>query len=56
MIKGVSKTIKNETKEQKAGFLGMLLGKLGASLLGILLTGKSTMRAGEDMIKTGQDF
>ena len=33
-LKGVTKTIKNETKEQKGGFLSMLLGTLGASLLG----------------------
>ena len=36
----VTKTIKNKTKEQKGGFLSMLLGTLGASLLGILLVGK----------------
>ena len=40
LLKGVTKTIKNETKEQKEGFLSMLLGTLGASLLGNLLTGK----------------
>ena len=40
IIKSVSKTIQNEAKEQKDGFLGMLLGALGASLLGNLLTGK----------------
>ena len=40
LIKGVSKTIKNEAKEQKGGFIGMLLGTLGASLLGNLLTDK----------------
>ena len=45
-IKGVTKTIKNETKEQKGGFLSMLLGTLGASLLGNLLTGKRILRAG----------
>ena len=39
LLKGVTKTIKNETKEQKGGFLRMLLGTLGASLLGSLLTG-----------------
>ena len=39
LLKGVSKTIKNETKEQRGGFLSMLLGTLGASLLGNLLTG-----------------
>ena len=33
LLKEVTKTIKNETKEQKGGFLSMLLGKLGASLL-----------------------
>ena len=32
LLKGVTKTIKNETKEQKGGFLSMLLGTLGASL------------------------
>ena len=40
LLKGVTKTIKNETKEQKGGFLSMLLGTLGASLLGNLLTRK----------------
>ena len=49
LLKGVSKTIKNETKEQKGGFLSMLLGTLGASLLGNLLTGgKGIVRAGEE--------
>ena len=46
LIKGVTKTIKNETKEQKGGFLSMLLGTLGASLLGNLLAGKEIVRAG----------
>ena len=46
LLKGVTKTIKNETKEQKRGFLSMLLGTLGASLLGNLLTGKGILRAG----------
>ena len=46
LLKGVTKTIKNETKEQKGGFLSMLLGTLGASLLGNLLTGKGILRAG----------
>ena len=40
LLKGVSKTIENEIKEQRGGFLSMLLGTLGASLLGNLLTGK----------------
>ena len=46
LLKGVTKTIKNETKEQKGGFLSMLLGTLGASFLGNLLTGKGIVRAG----------
>ena len=46
LIKGVTKTIKNETKKQKGGFLSMLLGTLGASLLGNLLSGKGILRAG----------
>ena len=46
MIKGVTKTINNETKEQKGGFLSMLLGTSGVSLLGNLLTGKGILRAG----------
>ena len=37
LIKNVSETIQNETKEQTEGFLSMLLGKLGSSLLGNLL-------------------
>ena len=44
--KGVTKTIKNEIKEQKGGFLSVLLGTLRASLLGNLLTGKRILRAG----------
>ena len=46
LLKGVTKTIKNETKEQKGGFLSMLLGTLGASLLPNLLAGKGIARAG----------
>ena len=45
-LKGVTKTIKNKTKEQKGGFLSMLLGTLGASLLGNILEGKGIVRAG----------
>ena len=39
-LKELIKTIKNETKEQKGGFVSMLLGTLGTSLLGNLLAGK----------------
>ena len=55
MLKGVTKTIENEAKEQRGGFLSMLLGTLGASLLGSLLTGgKGMMRAGEEMVRAGK--
>ena len=47
MLKGVTETVQNEVKEQKRGFLSMLLGTLGASLLGNLLTGKGIYRAGK---------
>ena len=54
LLKGVTKTIENETKEQRGGFLSMLLGTLGASLLGNLLTGrKGMMRAGEGIVRAG---
>ena len=55
LIKGVSKTIKNEAKEQKGEFFGMLLVKLGASFLGNLLTGKGN-RASEGTSRVGQNF
>ena len=45
LLKGVTKIIKNKTKEQKVEFLSMLLGSLGASLLGNMLTGKGIVRA-----------
>ena len=43
LLKGVTETIKNEIKEQKGGFLGMLLGTI---LLGNMLEGKGMLRAG----------
>ena len=45
MLKGVTETVQNEIKEQKGGFLSMLLDTLGASLLGNLLTGRGIYRA-----------
>ena len=55
LLKGVTKTIENETKEQRGGFLGMLLGTLGGSLLGNLLTGgKGIVCAGEGVIRGGE--
>ena len=57
LLKGVRATIQNEAKEQRGGFLSMLLGTLGASLLGDLLTkhlsGKGVIRAGEGAIRAG---
>ena len=46
LLKGVTKTFKNYKKKQKGGFLNMLLGTLGASLLGNLLSGKGIVKAG----------
>ena len=63
LINSIKVAVKNEAKEQKGGFLNMLLGKLGASLLGSMLAGKGVTRgsdgitqAGKGVIKTGQDF
>ena len=57
LLKGVSETIQHEAKEQKGEFLSMLLGTLGASLLGDILSkglsGKGVIRAGEGTIKAG---
>ena len=45
LLKGVTKTLQSEVKEQKGGFLSMLLDILGASLLGNLLAGRGVNRA-----------
>ena len=52
-LKGVSETIQNEAKEQKGGFLSVLLGTLGASLLENMLAGKGINRAGDGTIRVG---
>ena len=61
LLKGVTESVQNEVKEQKGGFLSMLLGTLGASLLGNLLTGKGVNkkgkrihRAGEGIVRAGE--
>ena len=54
LLKGVTKTIENETKEQRGGFLSMLLGAIGASLLGNLLSGKGLPRASEGIVRAGE--
>ena len=57
LLKGVSETIQHEAKEQRGGFLGMLLGTLGAFLLSDVLSkglsGKGVIRAGEGTIRAG---
>ena len=55
-IKCVTETIKNEAKKQKWGFLGILSGTLGATLLASLLIGKEKIKAGEDTIRVGEKF
>ena len=55
LLDDVSKTIENDVKVQKGGFLSMLLGTIGASLLGnLLMGGKGIVRAGEGIIRAGQ--
>ena len=53
LLKGVSETIQHEPKEQRGGFLSMLLGTLVASLLGDILSGKGVIRAGKGTNRTG---
>ena len=57
LLKGVSETIQHQAKEQRGGFLSMLLGTLGASLFGDILSkglsGKGVLRAGEGTIRAG---
>ena len=56
LLKGVTETNQKEVKEQKGGFLSMLLGTLGPSLLGNLLTGQGVYRAGKDkeIVRAGE--
>ena len=56
LLKGISETIKDEAKEQKGGFLSILLGTLGASLLGNILAGKGGIKAGEGTARVGYRF
>ena len=57
LLDGITETVKNEVKEQKGGFLSMLLGTLGASLFGDLLTknlsGRGVIGAGERTVRAG---
>ena len=54
LLKGITESVQNEIKEQKDGFLSMLLGTLGASLLGNLLTGKDAFHARKRVNKKGK--
>ena len=64
LLNGVTESVINEVKEQRGGFLSMLLGTLGASLLGNLLTGQGINkkgkgihgihRAGEGIVRAGE--
>ena len=54
LIKNISKTLKNEAREQKMKLLAMLLSTLGASLLGNMSAGKRVLRGGEGVIGAGQ--
>ena len=57
LLKGVSETIQHDAKEQRGGFLSILLGTLGAPLLGDVLSkglsGRGVIRAGEGTIRAG---
>ena len=55
LIKGISASIENKAKEQKDGFLPMLVGKLAASMLGNALIGKGVIRADEGVIRAGEN-
>ena len=61
LLNGVTESVQNEIKEQKVGFISMLLGTLGASLLGNLLPGRGTNKkgkgihgAGEGIVRAGE--
>ena len=56
LLKGVSETIQNEANEQRGGFLSMLLGTLGASLLGNILAGKGINRGREEIMDIKDRF
>ena len=54
LLKGITESFQNEIKEQKGGFFSMLLGILGASLLGNLLTGKGVNKKGNGIHRAGE--
>ena len=56
LIKGISKTVKNQTKEEKGGFVRMLLGTLASRLLGYMISAKEVIRTGEGRIRAVHDL
>ena len=56
LLKGVTETVQNEVKQQKGGFLSILLGTLGAGLLGNILTGRGAIskRQGQRTNRAGR--
>ena len=56
LIKGVTRAIPNEAKEQRGGFLGVLLGTFRANLLRNMLAGKGAIRSGDRVRNAGEDF
>ena len=56
MIKVVNELVENEVKEQKGGFLAMLVATLGASLSGNMFAGKGVIWASEGAIRASEDF
>ena len=56
LIKCVTQTIENETKEQRSGFLSKWLGRLGASLLGNILASRRVIQTDNIVTRAGQDF
>ena len=54
LLKGVTESVQNEIKEQKGGFLSMLLGTLGASFLGNILTGKEVNKKDKGVHRAGE--
>ena len=55
LLKEGTEAVRNEVKEQKGRFISMLLGTLGASLLGNILTGRGTNRTGEGIVRAGYE-
>ena len=53
LVDGITETVKKKVKEQKGGFISMLIDRPGASLLGSMLAGRGVIRAGEGTVRSG---